>query len=107
MTGRPDEPLVSPAQRAPGSSRLHASAALQPSEYTAALIQVLRARAAWVRGAHALEIGSGSGVVLAALTSRARPLRPARCCCEGWDMATICRCTAAICGCLSPVAAST
>ena len=43
------------------------SPALRPSEYTAALIQVLRARAAWVRGANALEIGSGSGVVLAAL----------------------------------------
>ena len=42
-------------------------AALRPSEYTAALIQVLRARAAHVRGADALEIGSGSGVVLAAL----------------------------------------
>ena len=41
--------------------------ALRPSEYTAVLIQVLRARAAWVRGANALEIGSGSGVVLAAL----------------------------------------
>ncbi|MBV9552930.1 MAG: 50S ribosomal protein L11 methyltransferase [Alphaproteobacteria bacterium] len=42
-------------------------AALRPSEYTAALIQVLRARAAAVRGRRALEIGSGSGVVLAAL----------------------------------------
>jgi len=42
-------------------------AALRPSEYTAALIQVLRARAAQVRGAKALEIGSGSGVVLAAV----------------------------------------
>jgi release factor glutamine methyltransferase len=41
--------------------------ALRPSECTAALIQALRARAAWVRGASALEIGSGSGVVLAAL----------------------------------------
>lgn len=41
--------------------------ALRPSEYTAALIQGLAARAAWVRGADALEIGSGSGVVLAAL----------------------------------------
>ena len=41
--------------------------ALRPSEYTAALIQGLRARAAWVRGVAALEIGSGSGVVLAAL----------------------------------------
>jgi release factor glutamine methyltransferase len=43
------------------------AAALRPSEYTSALIQVLRARAACVRGADALEIGSGSGVVLAAL----------------------------------------
>ncbi|MBS0538944.1 MAG: hypothetical protein JSR47_09325 [Proteobacteria bacterium] len=41
--------------------------ALRPSEYTATLIQGLRARAAWVRGADALEIGSGSGVVLATL----------------------------------------
>ena len=40
---------------------------LRPSEYTAALINVLRGRAAWVRGADVLEIGSGSGVVLAAL----------------------------------------
>ena len=44
-----------------------ALAALRPSEYTAALIQVLQARRAHVRGATALEIGSGSGVVLAAL----------------------------------------
>jgi len=41
--------------------------ALRPSEYTAALLQVLHARAPSIRGAHALEIGSGSGVVLAAL----------------------------------------
>jgi release factor glutamine methyltransferase len=41
--------------------------ALRPSEYTAALVQVMRARADWVRGARALEIGPGSGVVLAAL----------------------------------------
>jgi release factor glutamine methyltransferase len=40
---------------------------LHPSEYTAALIQVLRAKAGHVKGARALEIGSGSGVVLAAL----------------------------------------
>ena len=42
-------------------------AVFRPSEYTAALIQVLRGRAAWVRDADVLEIGSGSGVVLAAL----------------------------------------
>ena len=42
-------------------------AALRPSEYTAALVQVLRARSASVRGANALEIGFGSGVVLAAI----------------------------------------
>ncbi|MBI2740995.1 MAG: methyltransferase domain-containing protein [Rhodospirillales bacterium] len=42
-------------------------AALRPSEYTAALIQVLQAKSATVQGAKVLEIGSGSGVVLAAL----------------------------------------
>jgi len=42
-------------------------AALRPSEYTAALIHALQARADRVRGAAVLEIGSGSGVVLAAL----------------------------------------
>ena len=41
--------------------------ALRPSEYTAALIQVLRADPARARGASVLEIGSGSGVVLASL----------------------------------------
>jgi len=41
--------------------------ALRPSEYTAALIQVLRANADRIRDARVLEIGSGSGVVLAAL----------------------------------------
>ena len=44
-----------------------ASLALLPSEYTAALIQVLRGTAVQLRGAKVLEIGSGSGVVLAAL----------------------------------------
>lgn len=47
--------------------RPRATAALRPSEYTAALLQVLQAGAERVRGAHVLEIGSGSGVVLAAL----------------------------------------
>jgi release factor glutamine methyltransferase len=41
--------------------------ALRPSEYTAALVQALRARFALVRGATALEIGSGSGIVLAVI----------------------------------------
>lgn len=41
--------------------------ALRPSEYTAALIQVLRADASRVRGARVLEVGCGSGAVLAAL----------------------------------------
>lgn len=44
-----------------------ALAALRPSEYTAALIQVLQAKPALVRGASVLDVGSGSGVVLAAL----------------------------------------
>ncbi|UYN94187.1 MAG: methyltransferase [Enhydrobacter sp.] len=43
------------------------SSALRPSEYTAALIQVLRERPQDVRGRRVLEMGSGSGVVLAAL----------------------------------------
>jgi methylase of polypeptide subunit release factors len=60
-------PLMSPARPASDNSPQQVSAALRPSEYTAALIQVLRARITWVRGANALEIGSGSGVVLAAL----------------------------------------
>ena len=42
-------------------------AALRPSEYTGALIQALRAAPHRVAGARALELGSGSGVVLAAL----------------------------------------
>jgi methylase of polypeptide subunit release factors len=41
--------------------------ALRPSEYTAALIKALQARPECVKGARVLEIGSGSGVVLAAL----------------------------------------
>jgi len=41
--------------------------ALRPSEYTSALIQALRSEPERVRGKEVLEIGSGSGVVLAAL----------------------------------------
>ncbi|MDA0664101.1 MAG: methyltransferase domain-containing protein [Proteobacteria bacterium] len=44
-----------------------ANPALSPSEYTAALIQVLRERRAAIAGVSALEIGVGSGVVLAEL----------------------------------------
>lgn len=40
---------------------------LRPSEYTAALIQALLDRPQWVAGARTLEIGFGSGVVLAAV----------------------------------------
>jgi methylase of polypeptide subunit release factors len=40
---------------------------LRPSEYTATLIAALRSRPECVRGARVLEIGSGSGTVLAAL----------------------------------------
>jgi release factor glutamine methyltransferase len=42
-------------------------ATLRPSEYTAMLMQVLRRRGAWINGADVLEIGSGSGVVLAVM----------------------------------------
>lgn len=41
--------------------------ALRPSEYTAALIQVLQANKERIRGARVLDVGSGSGIVLAAL----------------------------------------
>jgi release factor glutamine methyltransferase len=40
---------------------------LRPSEYTAVLIQTLRSQPERVRGVRALEMGCGSGVVLAAL----------------------------------------
>jgi methylase of polypeptide subunit release factors len=51
----------------PDASSGLALAALRPSEYTAALIQVLQKRRNCVAGARVLEVGSGSGVVLAAL----------------------------------------
>jgi release factor glutamine methyltransferase len=44
-----------------------ATAALRPSEYTATLIQVLRREPERVRDTQVLEMGCGSGVVLAAL----------------------------------------
>jgi len=44
-----------------------AVAALRPSEYTAALIHAIRAEPSRVCGARVLEIGCGSGVVLAVL----------------------------------------
>lgn len=43
--------------------------ALRPSEYTAALVHALRAEPSRVRGVRALEVGCGSGVVLAVLGS--------------------------------------
>jgi len=57
-----------PDSRSPvGAAAGAAVPALRPSEYTAALIQELRSHPGRVRGARVLEIGSGSGVVLAAL----------------------------------------
>lgn len=44
-----------------------ATASLRPSEYTAALLHALRIDPQRVRGANVLEIGCGSGVLLAAL----------------------------------------
>ncbi len=46
-----------------------AISALRPSEYTGVLIQALRSATHRVVGASAIEIGSGSGVILAALGS--------------------------------------
>ena len=62
-----ERPAARDSTRSSGEASALALAALRPSEYTAALIQVLQARSAIVRGSTALEIGSGSGVVLAAL----------------------------------------
>lgn len=52
---------------APQAMRAASVPALRPSEYTAALIQALQSDRDRVRGARVLEIGSGSGIVLAAL----------------------------------------
>jgi release factor glutamine methyltransferase len=43
-----------------------AETAFRPSDYTAALLRLLRARQQWVRGARVLDVGCGSGVLLAA-----------------------------------------
>lgn len=53
----------------PDTAEANIPFALRPSEYTAALIQALHAERDHVRGVDALEIGSGSGVVVAALAS--------------------------------------
>jgi len=67
MSSLTELPLIFPAEPVVEDSPRPVLGALRPSEYTAALIQALRGRAGWARGASALEIGSGSGVVLAAL----------------------------------------
>jgi release factor glutamine methyltransferase len=41
-------------------------AAFRPSDYTAALLRLLLLRQEWVRGARVLDVGCGSGVLLAA-----------------------------------------
>jgi release factor glutamine methyltransferase len=58
---------ISPASAAADDTCPAENKALRPSEYTAALIQTLRTKPEWVDGRSALEIGFGSGVVLAAL----------------------------------------
>lgn len=62
-----ERPSARPPVRSSGQPSPLALAALRPSEYTAALIQILQARQDLVRNSTALDIGSGSGVVLAAL----------------------------------------
>lgn len=59
--------LLSTTTVANDAPPLEAMAVLRPSEYTATLIHALRARPDLARGGAALEIGSGSGVVLAAM----------------------------------------
>lgn len=51
----------------PVTANNNGSPALRPSEYTAALLRALHRNAQLLHGADALEIGSGSGVVLAAM----------------------------------------
>lgn len=50
--------------------------ALRPSEYSAALIQVLQWNAQRIRGASVLDVGSGSGIVLASLAVMGARTRP-------------------------------
>lgn len=58
------DPGTAPAHAVPPSIN-----PLRPSEYTAALIHALRADPSRARGARVLEIGCGSGVVLAAVAA--------------------------------------
>lgn len=60
-------PMAEPTPAFAG--RLEPAPEFRPSEYTGALIQAVRARTACAKGARVLEIGCGSGVVLAALGS--------------------------------------
>ena len=92
--------------------------ALRPSEYTSALIQALRSEPERVRGRQVLEIGSGSGVVLAVLgalgaalgvrhrhrAGRHRGREPAACAGSATTMPSSTRAT---CGGRWPAAAST
>jgi release factor glutamine methyltransferase len=55
------------ATTAPAATVYEPEHRFRPSEYTALLIQMLRSDGALVRGVDVLEIGCGSGVVLAAL----------------------------------------
>jgi release factor glutamine methyltransferase len=69
MTALTSLPLTFPLAAADADEETppHVLAALRPSEYTATLIHVLQNRADWVRDGRVLEIGAGSGVVLAAM----------------------------------------
>jgi hypothetical protein len=91
-------------------------AALRPSEYTAALIHVLRANTACVQGATVLEVGSGCGMVFAALGAgslcgidieKERGLRRACCCWKNSVTAGPRSSIAATCGCRSATVGST
>jgi len=64
-------PVISASQQSAlptrGNPSVRETILLRPSEYTAALIQALRTRPELACGTSALEIGFGSGVVLAAI----------------------------------------
>jgi methylase of polypeptide subunit release factors len=67
MLGKTSQDQARESGMPQGISPAFVSHALRPSEYTASLIQAIRAQKASIKGVRALEMGSGSGVVLAAL----------------------------------------